>query len=229
MKLKQAQAIAGKLGKPSKMPGLSYGLPAGKALWVKDIFSQNNDSIPQYGCNVGGKLVNAKGSTCASCYALKGRYIFNNVKQAQYNRLKGVFDPQWVDAMVDMLYLQIDPAEPYFRWHDSGDILSLDHLVNIVEVCRRTKYVRHWLPTREAGIIKQYLDTYGDFPKNLTVRLSATKLDGKPAKWYNITSTVHKADTPIGRVCPAPKQGGQCGECRACWKRSVKNVSYGVH
>ena len=34
MLVKEAKQIIGSLGNPSKMPGLSYGLPAAKASWV---------------------------------------------------------------------------------------------------------------------------------------------------------------------------------------------------
>ena len=27
----------------------------------------------------------------------------------------------------------------------------------------------------------------------------------------------------------APKQDGECGDCRACWDTNVKNVSYKEH
>jgi hypothetical protein len=30
-------------------------------------------------------------------------------------------------------------------------------------------------------------------------------------------------------TCPAPSQGGKCGDCRACWDPKVKVVSYGKH
>ena len=33
----------------------------------------------------------------------------------------------------------------------------------------------------------------------------------------------------IGRECPAYKQDGECGSCRACWSREVKQVSYKEH
>ena len=47
-------------------------------------------------------------------------------------RLARLHDPRWVDAMVVL----IDDA-PVFRWHDSGDIQSVQHLKNIFEVCKQ--------------------------------------------------------------------------------------------
>ena len=52
MKVKEAKQITGSLTRTSKMPGLSYSLPA----WE---------------CKTGSKLRKIKGSVCASCYALK--------------------------------------------------------------------------------------------------------------------------------------------------------------
>lgn len=225
MLLAEALAITGSLSKPSKMPGYSYGLPAGRALWV----DKSNPIIKAAGCNVGGKLWGMKDTTCSKCYALKGNYVFKHVKQAQQKRLEGVYNPLWVEAMVDVLYMTVDPNEPYFRWHDSGDILGLWHLVNIVEVCRKTKAIKHWLPTREVQVVHEYIKLYGEFPANLTVRISATKIDGKPNTFYKNTSTVHDKLEVIGKKCPAPIQDNKCGECRACWDKRVTNVSYCKH
>jgi len=41
------------------------------------------------------------------------------------------------------------------------------------------------------------------------------------------TSTV--STKKIDVTCPAPKQGNQCKDCRACWDKSVVNVCYGEH
>jgi hypothetical protein len=39
-------------------------------------------------------------------------------------------------------------------------------------------------------------------------------------------SNVHTV-TPIGNSCVAPKQGGECKDCRACWSNDT--VSYAMH
>ena len=46
---------------------------------------------------------------------------------------------------------------------------------------------------------------------------------------YQVPSGVHKNKKPIGRECPAYKQDGECGSCRACWNRNIKQVSYKEH
>ena len=196
---KQAREITGGLSKPSKMPGPCFNLPASR-------------------CITGAKLVKIPGSVCAGCYALKGRYRFGNVQKALERRRQALTSPQWVEAMVVLV-----SGNEFFRWHDSGDLQSLAHLKNIFEVCNRTPKTRHWLPTREAQILKQVQPE--DVPKNLIIRFSSHMIDQGPVKAWPWTSTVVTKD----KTCPAAEQDNTCGSCRACWNRDVKNISYGKH
>ena len=86
-----------------------------------------------------------------------------------------------------------------------------------------TPDVAHWLPTREAGLLSKI--PQDRVPSNLTIRLSATKVDGPAPHSWPLTSTV----VTTGRSCPAPDQGNACRDCRACWDRNIKNVAYGKH
>lgn len=203
----QAIKITGSLGKPSKMPGLSFGISATL-------------------CKVGAKLALVKGSTCEGCYALKANYSYPSVKLAHAKRFEGLSHPQWGEAMT---YLIKASGETYFRWHDSGDLQSFGHLLNIVKVAEQCPDVAFWLPTREKGLINQYMRSFGQFPANLTVRVSAAMIDTIPPEGYQNTSTVHKERDPVGHECPAPKQGNKCMDCRACWNRDIQNVSYHQH
>ena len=209
--VKQAWEEVGGLSKPSKMPSYGYSLSA-------------------YKCIIGVKLRKVKGSTCGGCYALKGRYVFPNVQDALDRRLEKVnHNPKWVDAMV-FLILWYCIKTKVFRWHDSGDIQSLKHLRMIVQVAEKTSHIKHWLPTREVGMVKEYLEKYGDFPSNLVVRISATMVNGMPHKFHKHSSTVAtSADLSLGHLCPAPTQGNKCGDCRACWDTNVSNVTYLEH
>ena len=198
---KEAKKIVGGLSKPSKMPGPAYNLPAAA-------------------CITGAKLVKVPGSVCAGCYALKGRYRFNNVQAALQRRLQAIASPQWVKAMTVLV-----SGHPFFRWHDSGDIQSIEHLKNIFKVCENTPGTRHWLPTREARFLK--LVQPEDVPKNLIIRLSGHMIDQPAATWWPHTSTVTTA--PGSRTCPAPEQGNACGSCRACWDHGTPNIAYGKH
>jgi hypothetical protein len=181
-------------------------------------------------CVTGVKLAKIKGTICSKCYALKGRYVFKNVFNAHEVRRKAIEEIEWVDYMAELLtlkYKNLDKSKRYHRWFDSGDIQSFGHLMKIFEVCELTPQIRHWLATREYQLINQ-LDVK-DVPKNLCLRVSAIKVDSKPPTFWKWTSGVHKDKKAIGRECPSYKQDGECGSCRACWSRSVKQVSYKEH
>jgi len=158
---------------------------------------------------------------------MKGNYTrFPVVKKAQYTRLDALLNPAWVDGMVAMIEKE---KNPFFRWHDAGDIQSVEHFKNICEVARKTPGIKHWLPTREHKMVNDSIKAGNTIPDNLIVRISATMVDDRPSKTASHTSTVHNKLNPIGHECPAPKQEGECGECRACWDTKVKNVSYKEH
>ena len=70
---KLAESIAGSLGRPSKMPGLSYGISARL-------------------CNVGQQLAKIPGSVCSGCYALKANYQYPSVQSAHDKRARTIFD-----------------------------------------------------------------------------------------------------------------------------------------
>ena len=168
MKVTEAKQITGSLTRTSKMPGLSYSLPA----WE---------------CKTGSKLRQVKGSVCASCYALKGNYTrYKAIKAAQYDRLEKIKNSLWVAAMVVQVKRQ-----KYFRWHDAGDVQDLDHLNKIYSVCKLTPEVKHWMPTREAWI-KNYL--YNK-PENLVIRFSPPMIGQRNDSWPNSSMVVETGAT----------------------------------
>ena len=196
---KEASQIVGGLSKPGKMPCYSINLPATE-------------------CKTGAKLARVPGTVCYDCYALKNRYRMPVQQNAMGRRLGAITHPLWVQAMTVLI-----TGHKYFRWHDSGDLQSVQHLKNIFEVCKNTPDSSHWLPTREAGLMR--LMDPDVVPKNLIIRVSATKVDGPAPKWWPWTSTV----STKSKTCPAPDQGGKCRSCRACWSRDIQNVTYAKH
>lgn len=213
MRKHEATSICGTLTTTSKMPCKSY-------------------SLPTETCKTGFKMAQIKGSICHSCYANKGFYraYENTVKPSQWARWDSLNDSLWVDAMVNLI-----GADDHFRWHDSGDLQGLDHLEKIALVAEKTPNCRHWLPTREYSIVKEFIAKHGELPKNLIVRLSAMYPDVPvkiPASLSGIgniaTSNVHsKGQSWHGIRCGAPDNNGACGTCRACWTQQT--ISYELH
>jgi len=207
MNKKEANKITGGLSAPGKMPEGSYNLPASA-------------------CQTGAKLREIPGTPCYGCYAFKGRYNFPNVKDALTRRLESITHLHWVEAMATLI-----KGKKHFRWHDSGDLQSVHHLKKIFDVCKLTPETMHWLPTQE----RQYLPLQGSsVPKNLIIRLSNAKNDTQPGQaWSHWSTVVSHQDAPIygatRHLCPAPEQGNNCGSCRACWNKDVKEIHYRIH
>lgn len=210
-------ATVGGLSNPSKMPCFGISLPASA-------------------CDVGSKLVKIPGSVCSGCYALKGFYRMNPTKPAMARRLRqlraNLRSGRWAQAMVRLISSPEVGSCGYFRWHDSGDLQSLEHLAAISLIAAATPQVQHWLPTREAKIVQDYLKIR-PFPKNLTVRLSLPMLDMERPSTFDsriVTSTAHTTTAPgTARECPAHTQNNECRDCRSCWDQEVKHVSYRKH
>jgi hypothetical protein len=209
MKLKEALEIIGGLSKPSKMPGHGWSISAKR-------------------CKTGSKLRKVKGSVCEKCYALKGRYPFPNVQNAMERRFAALSHPQWVEAMT--VAIGLSESSGYMRLFDSGDIQSVEMLEKIVQIANNLPQIRFWLPTREYGIVSEYVKKNGAFPENLTVRLSSYMIDGQPpTKLAERLGCVTSGVTKNSFTCPASNQGNKCLSCRACWHRSVSNVNYRQH
>lgn len=209
MDIKTAESIAGTLSKPSKMPCHGY-------------------SIPAETCKVGSKMKNVQGSICASCYAMRGNYTFPAPQNAMKKRYEGIFKREWEDAMVFLISRK--ESSGYFRWHDSGDLQSVEHLCKIVNIALRLPSIKFWLPTREYRTIREYKDKYGAFPKNLTVRLSGLMMDGKaPRSAAKNLGVYTSGASATDYNCPAHKQGNKCLRCRKCWDKRVFQVNYKKH
>ena len=213
LSLDEALQIIGGLSKPSKMPGWGWSIPA-----------QN--------CQTGRKLAKVPGSICSICYAMKGNYVFPNVQQAMQRRLRASEDPRFVGAFIRALRLKIQnqrKPEDRFRWMDSGDLQSVEMLSKIVLIAYGTPEVRHYLPTKEARLVGQYLNNGGVIPANLFLKVSHPMIGQtfKRRPSDQDYSTVNAAGDPTLFNCPAHSQGNKCLDCDACWQPG--NINYEAH
>ena len=197
-----------KLSKASKMPCRSWSLQA------LDTCPASRDAE--------GNLVPA----CSGCYATTGNYRFKNVKAPREHNREDWKRDSWADDMVQEL-----DNDRYFRWFDSGDMYSIGLAHKILEVCERTPWVKHWIPTRMHKFPKfaLVLARLQALP-NVAVRLSSDSITGETITG-DTTSTIATLDSvPSGAVvCEAYTRQGKCDKCRACWDKSVSVVCYIGH
>lgn len=216
MTVKTAKAIGGNVStKNTKMGTTTYAIDA-------------------FACITGSKLAAQDGTVCSKCYAIKLQKLRPSVDKgwksnlAKWNTAVATGTvSQWVVALA----FQINRynTDGYHRWFDSGDLQSIEMLDAIVRVAYLTPNIKHWLPTREVKIVSEYLKN-NTIPANLVIRVSSPMVNGHPLPHFANTSTVHTKDAkPVGFACGAYDNGGKCGDCKACWTKTVQNVSYPKH
>lgn len=206
MNAKNVIELGGKLSRPSKMDVAAWGIPANR-------------------CKIGSVLARQEGTTCAECYATTGTFRFGNVKRVMEDNYQKLMDPRamWTPALAAQIRWL---GEERFRWFLSGDLQDVNHLRNIFQICQATRSIVHWLPTRERETVLACQD---EIPDNLTIRASATRIDGPPPRWWPLTSTV--VSTVDDNTCPSSVHGGSCADngCNDCWSQMVENVPYLRH
>lgn len=210
--LTSISARIGELSTPSKMPGYAWSL----------------DTIL---CITGSKLRKDVQSPCHHCYAMRGRYVMQPTVRAMADRLTGwLDDPDWSLLMAARLLLLQDRS-CHFRWFDSGDLQGTSMLVDIFRVARLTPMVSHWLPTQERKMVvdSKHLKPSNTLLPNITIRISSPRLSRTPLNRDFPTSSTGVVSPEGSYICPARKQGNQCGDCRACWDPKVPHVHYPLH
>lgn len=207
--VESAQNVAGTLSAPNKMPCPAISLPA-------------------YACKTGVKLQAVENSVCSNCYAMKGRYVMPNVKDALQRRLDGLANPDWKYALLRLIISEVKQNIPFFRFHDSGDIQSEKHFADIIWIAAQLPHVNFWIPTKEKKFANR------EVPANVVIRYSAAMINSNAGIGFaNNSSVVVKRaiDAKLfnATACIAPEQKGKCLDCRACWNRDVKTIAYIEH
>jgi hypothetical protein len=170
-----------------------------------------------------GELVDA----CRGCYATTGNYRFENVKAPRKHNKEDWQRLEWCDDMVAELH-----KDTYFRWFDSGDMYALGLAEKMLEVMKRTPWVKHWLPTRMHKFPKfaLVLREMAALP-NVSVRFSSDSVTGEYTKGLHGSVIVpNPSDVKKGmKLCEAYANDGKCKGCRACYDKKVKVIAYPAH
>ncbi len=206
-----ARAFLG-LSKNNKMPSFTLAIPALET------------------CPRGAKLALIEGSVCFDCYAQKGHDAMAPARNAKSRRLalvKLAIQYKAVTYLWVKAWRIAMAKESYFRWHSAGDIFSMDYAWLMQLALKASPHVTHWIPTRE----RRHLAGLSQEP-NAVIRLSddmVNQTKRKEAPHVGVQSSgVHTGSTS-GFACPAPQQGGACGDCRECWSNAREHVSYHLH
>jgi hypothetical protein len=232
------------LSAPTKMPGYSWAIPAGR-------------TCP--GAVYGDDAV-GHGAICSSCYA--GGADHGNIEDPN-NRYRGYIARSevhrallvreqfarvttatargrsfFVTHMTQWIAANTDPADPYFRLHDSGDLFSPAYVDAWTAIIAALPWVSFWAPTRSWHIADDIRARGGSGNRwdtafaslnalpNATIRPSALHVntDAPSLPGWAAGSGVKV----VGWNCPAPLQGNACQACRACWA-PAQAIYYHLH
>ena len=207
-----------KISKTSKMPCGSWSLQA--------IETCAGSVIPF----TKGKLVDA----CSKCYATQGFYKMKTVKDVRTNNKEDWQRPDFEKRMIDYL-----DTERYFRWFDSGDIYEVALAEKIYNICKKTPWVKHWIPTRSYKF-KKYLPIFNKLKAlpNVSLRYSSDSIKGEYTEGLHGSTIIPKdlkdfEPSPEfireAFICGAKYRKGFCGPCRACWDKEIPLIAYVQH
>ena len=154
-----------------------------------------------------------------SCYGLKGRFLFRNVREANETRL--AIYRKYPATYFEMLSKELDRLSRrgirYIRVNGIGDTPDMKWAEMFAATVAKYPEMRFWVATR-----KKYIWSSVGLPCNVTVRYS----DGIEGA---TTSSV--VDDPKKSSCPATvglvKDCKECGY--HCWLKDVKHVAYAKH
>ena len=101
----------------------------------------------------------------------------------------------------------------YFRWHVSGDIVDLDHLMRIIAVARNYPEFVFWTYTKMYSIVNEYCRKYGkeSVPSNLSIMFSEWRGLPMDNPFGFAEFRVHFEDEPIPDCYKCP---GNCDICK---------------
>lgn len=153
---------------------------------------------------------------------LRALGLVSNTHNMLCSMRRTLFVDNFIYALNYLRFRKVGKQHAHFRWFDSGDLLSEDHLAIICDIARATPEVQHWLPTKEYRIVG---NTHIKIPSNLTIRVSAAMIGGSAPNLGYPVSVVNG----IGLACPAPSQDGKCMDCRACWDSEIPVINYTLH
>lgn len=171
----------------------------------------------------------SENSVCSYCYARNQHYRRPSVKRVRQHNTKDVFEPDWVDRMVETISRR--SKHPFFRWFDSGDIRSVREARLIYRVMEGTPAIMHFLPTKSwrHPPIRRVLEKMNRL-RNARCRYSSLYLDRRTIGRYQCLVYTDPKRVKGIFFCPAYKRKGdpRCEGCDACWK-DVKVIGFPLH
>jgi hypothetical protein len=209
-----------KLSQPSKLNSQAFPLPVNDEV-CKGRIDQNT-----------GELL----KKCQKCYAdNRGFYAMPDTIKLREDNLAIIKDN--IEVFIFFMIGKLNrKRNKDFRWFDSGDILSVEFLKALIEVCKKTPDTRHWIPTTTWNYnnseFLELLQVLQALPNVILRASNPGAIPVLPKGLYPLQSVVVdkiKKSTKELFYCPASQLNGKCGPCKACYNKNIETVAYLEH
>jgi len=189
----------------------------------------DNDTLKVKTFNVFPKICcPGKTAWClVNCYACKGRYIRDSVREAMSYRTLETLMPHFAPAMVSEIKRLRNKV---VRIHSSGDFYSLEYLRKWIAIakacpeCTFFTYTRTWhLPE-----FLPHLQELASL-QNVTVWCSVDPSDKVIPDWDKIAYIEGSKDAPSPNCLKQHEKGESCRTCKRCYDGTNKAITFLVH
>lgn len=171
---------------------------------------------------------------CANeCYATKGRFRFQNVRDSLTNNYKMYSqDPETYFSEIKRTINDGVITYRYFRWHASGDFVNEEYFKGVAKVAKELPLTSFLAFTKKFELVNEYIKTEGTIPENLHIVFSAWgdnfKIDNPYAYPVAYVRFKDKENKTIPKT--AVECSGNCMECLQCWNiKSGESVVFNKH
>jgi hypothetical protein len=180
-----------------------------------------------------GQLTNVYG-TCGGCcdgcekfcYAVRDARRFHNTCIPSIGKNTVIMQNNMEDGFKQLSQEIVAKKVKILRWHSSGEIMSYDYLLKMVELAKEFPDVKCYVYTKRFAWVEQYLKEYGMFPDNFVCNISEWKdnTDGYNLDGLNRFVYDDGSDESMKNIhhCIAVGKDGHptgitCDKCKRCF------------
>lgn len=180
-----------------------------------------------------GQLTNVYG-TCGGCcdgcekfcYAVRDARRFHNTCIPSIGKNTVIMQNNMEDGFKQLRQEIVAKKVKVLRWHSSGEILSYDYLLKMVELAKEFPDVKCYVYTKRFAWVEQYLKEHGMFPDNFVCNISEWKDNTKGYNLEGLNRFVYDdgTDESMKKLhhCIAVGKDGHptgitCDKCKRCF------------
>ena len=195
---------------------------------ISTTISKLGDKIPSF--NLPPIITCRADAPCKyGCYAVKGRWNYENVKKSLIENLNEYKNDSNKLFQEIINYINNgDVIYKFFRWFSSGDIVDTKFFLGMIKVAKICKATKFLCFTKKFSIVNSYLALNKKLPNNLKIVFSGWDEDFKIDNPFNLPTTYVYWKNRSNKHIPeyAIHCVGDCRTCKACWGLKKRQSVY---